>query len=93
LDLFFDQNEFGVEAVITLTSGSTRKLSVIFQTPSQEVNIYDSSIEANTPNFLCQSADLEGARTGDTVVIDRRTYKIGRISDDGTGSSTVYLKT
>ena len=90
---FFDESDFAVSAKITLKTGAVRKISIIFDAAAQGVTLYDTHIEANTPQFQCKNADLKSVKTRDTVLIENKNYSIERIEPDGTGVSTVYLKT
>ncbi|HEY0545315.1 MAG TPA: head-tail joining protein [Pyrinomonadaceae bacterium] len=90
LTLFFDPDGFAIEAVFNL-SPTPRTASVIFNTPSQAVDIYDAQVEADAPNLLAKTSDLSGVKRGTTVTVNSVAYKVERIADDGTGVSTVYL--
>lgn len=92
-DVFFSNKDFAVEAKITLPDNSTRKISVIFDKQIQTVELLDSTIAANTPNFLCKSEDLSGVKRGNSVAINSVGYVIERMEADGTGTSTVFLRT
>ena len=90
--VFFDESDFAVSAKITLTSGAVRKIPIIFDAVTQGITLYDTQIEANTPNFQCKTSDLSGVKNGNSVVIENKTYSIMRHERDGTGISTVFLK-
>ena len=91
--VFFNESDFAVGATITLQTGATRQIKIIFDAVTQNVSLYDTNIEANTPNFQCQSSDMAGVKTRvSTIAINGKTYTIERIEPDGTGVSTVYLK-
>lgn len=92
LSVFFDLSDFAESAVITLSGGATRTVSAIFNTPSLSVEIYDQQIETDAPSALCKTVDLTGVKNNNSMAIGGKTYKIAKISDDGTGVSTVYLK-
>lgn len=92
LNQFFETNDFAVDAVINYGSNQTRDLKVIFETPSQSVEIYDTAIEADAPRLSCKTSDLSQVKQYDTVTVQSNTYKIERISHDGTGISFLYLK-
>jgi hypothetical protein len=92
LNQFFETNDFAVDAVINYGSNQTRDLKVIFETPSQSVEIYDTSIEADAPRLSCKTSDLNQVKQYDTVTLQNSTYKIERINHDGTGISFLYLK-
>lgn len=94
LSVFFDtKTGFADDAVINLSPTGTRRVKVIFNTPTQSVQIFDSSIEADAPNLQVETSDLTGVRKGrETITVRGRTYSIEKIADDGTGLSTLYLK-
>lgn len=91
--VFFSNKDFAVEAKITLPNNSTRNISVIFDKQIQTVELLDSTIAANTPNFLCKTEDLSGVKRGNSVLINSVNYSIERMESDGTGTSTVLLRT
>lgn len=92
LDQFFSTDDFAVEAVFTLSNASTRTVKVIFDTPSQNVEIYDTDIEADAPFLRCKTSDVVGIENG-TVTVNGNVYKVKKVTkDDGTGVSLVYLK-
>ena len=93
LSLFFDPDGFAIEGVFNLggSPAVTRTVSVIFNTPSQSVDLYGTQVEADAPNLLAATSDLAGVTRARTVTIAGTTYKVERIVPDGTGVSTVYL--
>ena len=94
LDQFFSTDDFGVTAIFTLSNSTTRSVNVIFDTPTQSINIYETEIEADAPFLRCKTADVAGIKTNDTVVISGTSYTVKKkTQDDGTGVSLVYLKT
>mgnify|MGYP000538227379 CR=1 FL=1 len=93
LTQFFDTDDFAVEAIFTLSPSGTRTVKTIFDTPTQSVDIYDSSIEADAPLLRCKTSDLASVKNNANVEIDSTNYKVKRIVNDGTGISIVYLKT
>ena len=92
LNQFFEINDFAIDAVINYGTNQTRNVKVIFETPSQSVEIYNTSIEADAPRLSCKTSELNGVKTGNTVTAQSVTYKIIQISHDGTGISFLYLK-
>ena len=91
--VFFEETDFAVGALITLESGLHRSISIIFDASAQVVSLSETNIEANTPQFICKSSDLIGVKKRDRISIENKNYSIERIEPDGTGVSTVYLKT
>lgn len=92
LNQFFETDDFAVDAVINYGNNLTRNVKVIFETPSQSVEIYDTSIEADAPRLSCKTSDLNLVKRNDTVTVQTKTYRIERINHDGTGISFLYLK-
>lgn len=90
--VFFNDSDFATSAFITLANGATRQIPVIFDAVTQGINLYDTKIEANTPNFQCKTSDLDGVKNRAAVVIESKNYTIERTEPDGTGVTTVYLK-
>jgi hypothetical protein len=91
LSQFFETDDFGVEA--TINTSPSRTINVIFDTPTEGVQMYESSVEADAPVFECNTSDLAGVTVGNTATIGGSVYKIKKIRDDGTGVSRVTLKT
>lgn len=92
LNDFFDEEEFAVSAVVTLPDSSTRSIKVIFDQATERVDLYSQNIEANIPTCMAKTSDLSGVKTKRQIVVDGKTFLIERISHDGTGISTIYLK-
>lgn len=90
---FFEQDDFAVAAIIKNGATVIRIISVILNTPTQEVAIFDVGVEANVPFAQCRTSDLVGVKHGFTMTINSVVYRIGDRIDDGTGISTVQLKT
>lgn len=93
LSPFFDSEQgFAIAATLRLADNSTREIKAIFETPTQSVDIYDSSIETDSPRLTCQTNDLAGFKKGFEITVSGRTYKAERVSHDGTGISLIFLK-
>lgn len=92
LDQFFDTDDFAVSAVITKTGGATVNVPVIFNTPSQSVEIYDTAIETDAPFCQVQTSKIPGVKKGNTITVEAKSYTIEKISNDGSGVSTLFLK-
>ena len=90
---FFEEDDFAVPSIIKTAAGATvRTISVIFNTPSQEVEIFDTDFEGNLPFALCRSSDLASITNNHTMTISSVVYRIAKIEPDGTGVSTVHLR-
>ena len=93
LGAFFNQDDFAVTAILKLEDGgATRSISAIFNTPTQSIEIYNTAIETDNPFLMCRTSDLSGVRNKQKVVVEGKTFTIEKISADGTGVSTIYLK-
>lgn len=94
LTVFFD--EFAVSAVFHLGGMPAVNLTrnVIKDDPTEDVQTYDTSIEARAPTLRVATADIPGVVRGMTVTINSVTYKIERVRSmmDG-ATSQVDLKT
>jgi hypothetical protein len=88
---FFDTRDFAEVATLHLAGGD-RAANVIFNTPSQAVEIYDTAVEAGSPNLQCLKEDAAGLKRGDTVSVAGGTHTVVRIAADGTGLVTVYFE-
>jgi alcohol dehydrogenase class IV len=89
---FFDQSEFAVAVVIKNGATTIRTISGIFNTPEQDVAIFDANVEANLPFVQCMTSALAGVTHAHTMTIDSTVYRISNIASDGTGVSTVQLR-
>jgi hypothetical protein len=87
LSQFFADKDFAVSAKI-----GSKVIDVIFDSPTHSVDIFDTSIEADSPRLSCKTADLNGVKRGQSITVDNKTFKIEKITDDGTGISYLYLK-
>ncbi|HEY8562796.1 MAG TPA: head-tail joining protein [Pyrinomonadaceae bacterium] len=91
LDDFFDTGDFAVDCLIN--TATPRTIGVIFSTPTEAVSVYEQSVEASAPFLICKTSDVAGVFRNHTATIDGTVYEIARISDDGNGTSRIYLKT
>jgi hypothetical protein len=89
---FFDQDDFAVAAIIKSGATVIRTISVIFNTPTQEVAVFDTAVEGNLPFVQCRTSDLAGVTKSHTMTVSNVVYRIGEREDDGTGLSTVQLR-
>jgi hypothetical protein len=89
---FFDLEGFAINATLKLANSSTREIKAIFETPTQSVEIFDSSIEADSPRLTCKTTDLAGFKKGGEITVNSKLYIAERVSHDGTGVSYIFLK-
>lgn len=91
LDILFDTNGHAIDA--TLKIGMTQtSVKVIFDSPTQGVDFYDTQIEDEHFYLTIKQSDLGAAKKGNQFIINGTTYAIALIRHDGTGVSTVFLK-
>lgn len=90
---FFDADEFGTTAAVTLHGGSTFDLVGIFEAPFEGVDIAGVELSQSAPTFLCRTSDLGGiaAKMDDELEIDGVTYTVNEMQRDGTGIVTLVL--
>lgn len=93
LEDFFDLDEFGTEAVFTTAPSVTKSIVVIFNDPTQPVEMYDTQIEAEAAFLHCKASDLNGIRRGNPVTVEGNNYTVNRITRDGTGTAMIFLRT
>jgi hypothetical protein len=91
LEVFFDtEGGFADEAVFGLDSGDAT-LSVIYHDPTQGVEVYDQRVEESAPFLMMKEEDLEGVIRGVSVEVRGESYRVERVTRDGTGLAMVYL--
>lgn len=97
LSPFFDTKGHAVAAVFTVNPSAvtptTLQAKVIFEAPTEQVTVYDVDIEAAAPSLMVKTGDIPGVRRTSSVVVNGATYIVERVVPDGTGVSTVYLRT
>lgn len=92
LSPFFAIADFAVAAVLHLSESEDRTINVIFNDPTQALQLFDSSVDAGATFLLCKQTDIADVRDGMTVTVNSRTYKIERRTRDETGTGALYLK-
>lgn len=91
LELFFDEEDgFAVPAIFTV-DGTDRSVSVIFNDPTQAIEIYGVEIEAGAPSLVAQEDNLDGVRRGTSVEVNNVEYRVERVRASGTGTAIVFL--
>lgn len=91
LSVFFDvRNGFAVDAVFGLASGDVTR-PVIFNDPTQPVEMYDTRVEADGPFLQMRESDLEGVKKNVAVEVPAGSFMVERVTRDGTGLAIVYL--
>ena len=95
LTVFFDTLGFAEDAEINLPESVKRTVKIILNTPSQDIQIFETAVETDLPNVMIKTVDTDGVKTQrDTIKILslNKSFKINRIAHDGTGVSTLYFK-
>jgi hypothetical protein len=98
---FFDTDDHGVAVVLKRGATVLRTINAIFNSPAQEVAIYDrsfydekfysSQVAVNSPQLQCRTVDVSDLRANDTATIGSDVYYIMYHEPDGTGVSNVFL--
>lgn len=80
LTIFFNTDDFAEEVTL---NGET--VSVIFDNPTESVDLYETGVEATDASMLCKTSDLASIARNQTVVRGAASYKTVRWSriDDG----------
>ncbi|MCP9495887.1 MAG: hypothetical protein MSG64_15670 [Pyrinomonadaceae bacterium MAG19_C2-C3] len=91
LSLFFD--DLAVDVTVTPANGDDVFTAPgIFQSPTQDANIYDQSVEMDAPQVVMQERDARRIDRDDVVRVSGTDYEVIRTVDDGTGMATIYLR-
>ena len=99
LDIFFDEDEFGVKATIICKSGGRFDAVGIFDTPYQQRDFGGFIVDADAPSFTCKwTDDLDNVQSGDMLRLyekdstDYETFYIESApQSDGTGTAKLVL--
>ena len=91
LSLFFDTDEFAVEATATTRAGATLQLKVIFDAPPADA-FGAGGMEASQPAVLVATSAVEALRQGDLFVVGARSYRVENTQPDGTGVTRLLLE-
>lgn len=91
--VFFNPEEFGVEASYTLAAGgAATAIDGMFDNAADEL-LGEPGLIGRPPTFKCRSADLPaGAAKGDTLVVNAVSHTVQEIRPDGTGVSELVLE-
>lgn len=85
LAYFFEDTEFGIDAVFTSPSLNVRGM---IDNPREEIAL---GIDAETIVFTCVTADIPGVEEGSTLTIDGVNLTVIDREDDGTGITELQL--
>ncbi len=92
LSAFFRDEDFGVSATLTPSSGSERTIMGIFDAEYVAAEAGGQvAISSNLPIFTCKTNDATNAADG-TLVVGGETYQIIEVRPDGTGVTILILE-
>jgi hypothetical protein len=93
LAIFFETDDFAVDATFTPVGGTASTVKGIFDKEYLEMESGGSvAFAINQPRFVCATSDVSTAAEGDAIVISATDYKIVVVQDDGTGTTTLVLE-
>lgn len=92
LGTFIALDEFAASVAYT-HGGVTRTIAGIFDEPTRVVNAATGEIETTEYQLMVKTSDVVGATHGDRCVIAGVSYYIAGILDDGTGMTTLIMRT
>jgi hypothetical protein len=100
--VFFDAEDFGVEAIITPNASDAFTVTGIFDARPVEprplggaqVGFRDGMQNTgNSPQFRCRTSDVANVKPGRaTLAVHGATYSVWEVKPDHTGTSTLILK-
>lgn len=92
LGIFFNPDEFAVR--VDLGEGADpRYVNVLLDEDPALAEGQAASVRTATRRAICISADIEGAKVGDTLFVGETQYRITDMQPDGTGLTTMILTT
>jgi hypothetical protein len=92
LDAFLNPDIFGQEAFYTSTSGISRTINVVLETPySSPDGLGIVGVSDSAPTALCKTTDVSDASRGATLSIGDVTYNVTEASPDGDGFTILKL--
>jgi len=106
LAIFFDLDDFGTTATVTIGDADPFTVAVIFDTrpPFTASNFKgfrgtadfgqgDASVAGAGPRILARTADVADVKAGRAIIEVRgKTYNAYRVTPDGTGLTTIEIK-
>jgi len=91
---FFDTDEFGVAASVTIDGGGAETVNGVFD--NEYVGVLDGEastpVESTRPVFTVATDDVTGIGHGDSVVISGTTYTVRGVEPDGTGVTRLVME-
>lgn len=90
LSLFFA--DFGVTAAFTRSSAPIATCTVIFDLPTQYLQMEQVQVASDGGVILCRTSDVTSVQRDDHVVIDGATFNVALIHDGGSGITRIDLE-
>lgn len=92
LSLFFE--DFAVAATFTRGGQAVCSAQVLFDSPSQAVELYDAEVEEAAPFLTAPASALASVKRGDDASVSGAgNFKVERIRPDGNGLVRLDLST
>ena len=89
--VFFNPADFAVAAVFQRQNVPVVACHVIFDDPTQQIEVYDQAVEELAPRLRARTADVTDVRRKDVVEVNGSLYRVERLSPDGTGVTNITL--
>ena len=90
--IFFNTDEFGVQATVTPSGGDASTINVIFDKPDETLGLGEAGITSHRPSITCRTSDISSLAHGDAVTVNSTNYTIAEILRDGTGIAQIFLE-
>jgi len=90
--IFFNTDEFGVQATVTPSGGDASNINVIFDKPDETLGLGEAGITSHRPSITCRTSDISSLAHGDAVTVNSTNYTIAEILRDGTGIAQIFLE-
>jgi hypothetical protein len=93
IDVFFDPDDFGVEAWVTPAGGVRRPVTGLFDDPFLQIKLGTFKGTLTEPTFTGKAADLAGINRGDVLEIPGKGFFdiMTPAQGDGTGIAMLQL--
>lgn len=94
LDVFYNDDEFAVSAILTVGGSALPAFNVLFSNPFQMVNPATGEVETTAPSARCKATDVATAvhgPSGSTLTIAGVVYKIRGKQPIEDGRETILI--